>query len=107
MTEEYRYVCDESSMRITVEISNARIAHLRLFYKDEVKISRKYLFSKIQSSNVNLLVSSFCTLLKENGLGTARFTNEEDAPEFLEEVIRGNLKRVYTKLGLLIWQANK
>ena len=107
MTEYYRYVCDEASMRITVDISGARVAHLKLFYNDEVKISRKYLFSKIQSSNVNLLVSSFCTLLKEGALGTARFTNEDDAPEFIEEVIRGNLKRVYTKLGLLIWEANK
>ena len=27
--------------------------------------------------------------------------------KIIEEVIRGNLKRVYTKLGLLIWEANK
>ena len=107
MTEYYRYVCDEASMRITVEVSSARVAHLRLFYNDKVKISRKYLFSKIKSGNVNKLVCSFCTLLKENGLGAARFTNEEDAPEFLEEVIRSNLKRVYTKLGLLIWQSDQ
>ena len=107
MTEEYRYVCDEASMRITVEITGARIANLKLFYKDEAKISRKYLFSKVESGNVNMLVSSFCTLLKEGGLGHARFTSEEDAPEFMEEVVRSNLKRVYTKLGLLVWQADE
>jgi hypothetical protein len=91
-------------MRITVDVHAARIAHITLFLNNEPVISRKYLFDEVDQERANELVIAFCTLLSEDGLREARFEKEIDASDFFAESIRSSLKKVYTKLGLLLWQ---
>ena len=102
----YGFVCEESNIHITIELSGSRIAHIKMFYDDKLAISRKYIFNKINSENINDLVSAFCSLISEDRLRDTRYEREEDTSDFLLSVIRSSLKRVYTKLGLLIWEAN-
>ena len=102
----YNYVCEASNIHITVDVPAGRIAHITLFLNKEPAISRKYLFDEVDQEKANELVIAFCTLLSEDGLREARFEKEIDASDFFAESIRSSLKKAYTKLGLLIWEAN-
>ena len=93
-------------MHIVVDITGARLALITLFYDNKPAISRKYLFKKADQEKANELVIAFCTLFSEGTLRDIQYEREEDASDFFESLIRDSLKKVYTKMGLLLWSRN-
>ena len=106
MNNVYRYICNDPNMHIVVDITGARLALITLFYDNKPAISRKYLFKKADQEKANELVIAFCTLFSEGTLRDIQYEREEDASDFFESLIRDSLKKVYTKMGLLLWSRN-
>ena len=106
MNNVYKYVCDNPNIHIVVDITGARLALITLFYDNKPAISRKYLFKKADQEKANKLVIAFCTLFSEGTLRDIQYEREEDASDFFESLIRDSLKKVYTKIGLLLWSRN-
>ena len=105
MNTRFDFVCDPPEMNIEVNVSgNHLVARLVLYNKDNLVLSRKFLIRSIDPEKVNESVSVFCELVTCGRLRDKRFTDEEQDTDFKILASVSTLKKVYSKLGLLVWE---
>ena len=105
MNTKFEFVCDPSEMKITVNIAgNNTVAHLALHNKDDIILSRKFIIKSTDSEEINEAVSIFCDLAIQGKLREKRFVGEEQDAEFIVSSCIATLKKVYSKLGLPVWE---
>ena len=105
MSTKFVFVCDPPEMKITVDIAGKNmVAHLTLHNKDDIVLSRKFIIKSTDNEQINEAVSIFCDLAVRGKLRERKFAGEEQDTEFIISAYTSALKKVYSKLGLPVWE---
>jgi len=94
------YICEPNNYRIQIIDSTYGVVTIALLIDEKPTLYRKYRTKDINYEVGNRLVEIFC-----NQLGTkkVKLYNEND-DDMHVDLARESLKKVYNRLGLLIWE---
>ena len=94
------YICEPNNYRIQIVDSTYGVVTIALSIDEKPTLYRKYRSKHINYKIGNQLVEMFC-----NELGTKKVKlYNEDHDDMHIDLVKKSLKRVYNRLGLLIWE---
>ena len=94
------YICEPNNYKIEITDSTYGVVTVVLFIGKKPTLYRKYRCETIDYDVGNELVKKFCRHLEEEKLKL--FGDEE----MYIEIVKTSLKKVFNRLGLLIWKKN-
>ena len=94
------YVCEPNNYRIQIADSTYGIVTIELLIDEKPTLYRKYRCDDIDYGIGNRLVKQFCDHIQK------RKVKLFDEDKMYIYMIKQNLKKVYNRLGLLIWEKN-
>ena len=93
------YICEPNNYLIKILNPSHSIATVALFIGEKPILYRKYRCNEINYDTANDLVKNFCHHIAESKV---KLFKKDDSMYY--SIVQQSLKKVYNRLGLLIWE---